>query len=103
MSVSAGDGLPVGVALGVERTHVVDLLEVDVGEDQLVVGGVDDGGPVGAGEHVGGGQGPEGPQHSGLGAQGDLLAFAQGAWWKENEVMVPLADKVLVCKISASV
>ena len=51
-----GGTSPVGVALGVERTHVVDLLEVDVGEHQLVVGGVNDGGAVGAGEDVGGGQ-----------------------------------------------
>jgi len=39
---------------------VVDLLQVDVGEDQLVVGGVDDGGAVGAGEDVGGGHGAAG-------------------------------------------
>lgn len=50
-----------------------------------MVGGVDDGGPVGAGEHVGGGEGPEGPQHGGLCAQRDLLPLAQCAWrWKEG-------------------
>lgn len=43
---------PVRIALRVERTHVVDLLQVDVGEDQLVIGGVDDSWSVGAGKHV---------------------------------------------------
>ncbi len=44
-----------------------------------MVGGVDDSGPVGAGEDVGGGQGSEGPKHSGLRAEGDFLTLAQGA------------------------
>lgn len=43
---------PVRIALRVEWTHVVDLLQVDVGEDQLVIGGVDDSWPVRAGKHV---------------------------------------------------
>ena len=68
---------PVRVALRVERAHVVDLLQVDVGEDQLVVGGVDDGGAVGAGEDVGGGHGTEGAQHRGLRAQRHLLLVAE--------------------------
>jgi hypothetical protein len=42
-----------------------------------VVRGVDDGGPVGACEHVGGGQRLEGPQHGRLGAQGNLLLVMQ--------------------------
>ena len=75
---------PVRVALGVEWAHVVDLLQVDVGEDELVVGGIDDGGSVGAGEHVGGRQGPEGPEQCGPGAEGDLLALAQGTWGGEG-------------------
>lgn len=70
---------PVWVSLRVERAHIIDLFEVDVGEDQLMVGGVDDGGPVGAGKHVGGGERPEGPQHGGLRAQRDLLPLAQRA------------------------
>lgn len=44
-----------------------------------MVGGVDDGGSVGAGKHVGGGERPEGAQHGGLRAQRDLLALAQRA------------------------
>lgn len=77
---------PVGVALRVQWAHVIDLLEVDVGEDQLVVGGINDGGSVGAGEDVGSGQGSEGPQHSGLGAKCDFLTLAQGTWGKETRV-----------------
>lgn len=49
-----------------------------------MVGGVDDGGSVGAGEDVGGGEGPEGAQHGGLRAEGDLLTLAQGAWEGEG-------------------
>ena len=45
-----------------------------------MVGGIDDSGSVGAGEDVGGGQRSKGPQHSGLGAERDLLTLAQGAW-----------------------
>lgn len=79
-------GRPVWVSLRVERAHIVDLFEVDVGEDQLVVGGVDDGGSVGAGKYVGGGERPEGPQHSGLRAQCDLLPLAQCALrWKKGK------------------
>lgn len=48
-----------------------------------MVGGIDDGGSVGAGEDVGSGQGSEGSQHGGLGAERDFLAFTQGAWRKE--------------------
>lgn len=73
-------GSPVGIPVGIEGAHVVDLLEVDVGEDQLVVAAVDDGGAVGAGEHIGGGQGAERPQHRGLRAQGHLLPVTQQAW-----------------------
>lgn len=69
--------VPVGVSLGVERAHVVDLLQVDVREDQFVVAGVDDGGPVGAGEHVGGGERAEGAQNRGLSAQSHLLTLTQ--------------------------
>lgn len=72
-------GRPVRVSLRVERAHVIDLFEVDVGEDQLVVGRVDDGGSVRAGKHVGGGERPEGAQHGGLRAQRDLLALTQRA------------------------
>lgn len=56
---------------------MVDLLQVDVGEDQLVVGGVDDGGAVGAGEDVGGGHGAERAQHRWLRAQRHLLLVAE--------------------------
>lgn len=73
---------PVGVALRVERTHVVDLLEVDVGKDQLVVGGIDDGGSIGAGKDVGGREGSEGPQHGGLSAEGDFLTLTEDTWEK---------------------
>ena len=75
--VALGLDSPVWIALRVERAHVVDLLQVDVGEDQLVVGGVDDGGAVGAGEDVGGGHGAEGAQHCGLRAQRHLLLVAE--------------------------
>ena len=44
--------LPVWVTFGIERGHVADLLEVDVGKDQFVVAGVDDGRPVGTRKHI---------------------------------------------------
>lgn len=53
-----------------------------------MVGGVDDSGSVGAGEDVGSGQGPEGPQHSGLGAEDDLLTLTQGTWGKDRDTTV---------------
>jgi hypothetical protein len=52
-------------------------LEIDVGEDQLLIGGVYDGGPVTAGEHIGGVLGAELPQNCRLGAQGHLQAINQ--------------------------
>ncbi len=76
-SAVVGQSQTVGVSLGVERAHVVDLLQVDVREDQFVVAGVDDGGPVGAGEHVGGGERAEGAQNRGLSAQSHLLTLTQ--------------------------
>lgn len=42
-----------------------------------MVAGVNDRGPVGAGEDVGGGEGTEGAQDGGLRAQGHLLALAE--------------------------
>lgn len=74
-----GAGSPVRIPIGVEGTHVVHLLQVDVGEDQLVVAAVDDGGAVRAGEHIGGGQGAESPQDCGLSAKGHLLTVTQQA------------------------
>ena len=70
---------PVGVALRVERAHVADLLQVDVGEDELVVAAVDDGGPVGAGEDVGRGEGAEGAENGRLRPEGHLLPLRQRA------------------------
>ena len=64
-----GQSQTVFVCLGVERTHVFDLLEVDVAEHQLLVAAVDDGGPVTAGEHVTHGSSPELPQNCGLSAE----------------------------------
>lgn len=85
-------GSPVWVSLRVEWAHVIDLFEVDVGEDQFVVGGVDDGGPVGAGKHVGGGEWSEGPQHGGLCAQRDFLTLTQRACGetKQGPAMTPV-------------
>ena len=51
---------------------MIDLAQVDVGEDQFVVGGVDDGRPVRAGEHTARGVGTERAQHGRLGAQSYL-------------------------------
>lgn len=82
-----GAGSPVGIPIRVEGTHVVHLLQVDVGENQLVVTAVDDSGAVRAGEHVGGGQGAESPQDSGLGPQGHLLAVTQQACRKGAPVL----------------
>lgn len=67
--------VPIRVALGVERAHVVDLLEVDVREDQFVVAGVDDGRSVRASEHIGCGERAEGAQNGWLSAESDLLTF----------------------------
>lgn len=51
-----------------------------------MVGGINDGGPVGAGKDVGCGQGSKGPQHGGLGAKRDLLALAQGTWGDGSKI-----------------
>lgn len=72
-----GAGSPVGIPIRVEGTHVVHLLQVDIGEDQLVVTAVDDGGAVRAGKHIGGGQRAESPQDGGLGPKGHLLPVTQ--------------------------
>ena len=53
------------------------MLLVEVGVDQLGVGGVDDGGPVGGRKHVLGPVGLQGPQRYGLGAQAQPLALRQ--------------------------
>lgn len=76
--------VPVRVALGVERAHVVHLLEVDVREDQFVVAGVDDGRSVRAGEHIGCGERAEGAQNRRLSAESDLLTFTQNTWTNTN-------------------
>ena len=68
---------PVRVAVAVERTHVVDLLEVDVGEDELVIGRVDDGGPVAARKHVTRRRRLERAQRRRLRAERHLLAVRQ--------------------------
>ncbi len=44
---------PVWVSVRIERTHVVDLLEVDIREDEFVITGVHHCGSVGAGKHIG--------------------------------------------------
>ena len=44
--------LPVWIAFGVEWTHVADLLEVDIGEDELVITGVDDSRSIRARKHI---------------------------------------------------
>lgn len=74
-----GAGSPVRIAIRVEGAHVVHLFQVDVGEDQLVVTAVDDGGAVGAGKHVGGGERAESPQDGGLGPKRHLLSVTQQA------------------------
>jgi len=43
---------PVGIAFRVERGHVSDLLEVDIGENEFVIARVDDGWPVGTRKHI---------------------------------------------------
>ena len=48
-------------------------LKIDVGEDELLIGRVDDGGSVAAGKHIGGGHSLELAQNGGLGTQGYLL------------------------------
>ena len=53
------------------------MLLIEVGVDQLGVGGVDDGGPVGGCEDVLGPVGLQGPQRYGLGAQAQALALRQ--------------------------
>lgn len=78
-------GSPVRIAIRVEGTHVVDFLEVDIGEDQFVVAAVDDSGAVRASKDVGGRKRTESPQYRGLGAQSHLLTVAQQAY-RENGI-----------------
>ena len=61
-------------------------LEVNVGEDQLLVWGVDDGGSVGAHEHVRRRLGSKLPEHCGLGAQCNLSFVYEGALRGEEEI-----------------
>ncbi len=51
---------------------VATYLEINVGKDQLLIGGVDDRGPVAAGEHVCSGLSFELAQNGGLGPQSHL-------------------------------
>lgn len=77
---------------GVRRAH---LVLVDVGVEELLVGGVDDGGAVGGGKDVGLAVGAEAAQHDGLGAQADLLALAQraGGFSHVEVVQLPVAHR----------
>lgn len=77
-------GSPVRIPIRVEGTHVVDLLEVDIGKDQLVVAAVDDSGAVRASKDVGGRKRTESPQYRGLCAQSHLLTVAQQAYRKNG-------------------
>ncbi len=56
------------------KTQKTHLFQVDVGEDELVVGRVDDGGAVGAGENVRVGARLELSQDRRLGSERDPLA-----------------------------
>ena len=67
-----GQGETILVSLGVERTHVLHLLEVHVAEHQLLVAAVDDSRPVAAREYVANGPCSELPQNCGLGAKNNL-------------------------------
>ena len=60
-------------------THIVDLLQIDVREDQFVVTRVDDSRAVGAREYVGRRQRPERLEYGRLRAQGHLLALPETA------------------------
>lgn len=45
--------MPVRKSFSVDWTHVRNFFKVDLGENQLMVGGIYDCGPVRASEHVG--------------------------------------------------
>lgn len=84
MALAKERGSPVRITIRIEGTHVVDFLEVDIGEDQFVVAAVDDSGAVRASKDVGGRKRTESPQYRGLGAQGHLLTVAQQAYRKNG-------------------
>lgn len=72
-----GKSEAVFVGFCVERTHVFDLLKVDITEHQLLVAAVDDRWSVAAREHVAHGASPELSEDGGLGAQDHLLLVRQ--------------------------
>jgi len=76
--------LPVGITFRVEWTHVADLLQVNVGEDEFVITGVDDGRSVRAREHVGCRHRTKHLQNCRLSAENHLLLVTQHAWRATN-------------------
>ena len=81
-----GKSEAVFVGFCVERTHVFDLLKVDITEHQLLVAAVDDGGSVTAGEHVAHGAGAELAEDDGLRREDHLLLVRQVSRLVDNKV-----------------
>jgi len=92
---------PVWISFRVERGHVADLLEVDIGEDQFVVAGIDDRRPVGTRKHVRRRHGAKHLQNSRLSAKNYLLLITQQACSiisVNGEKMMPAASFQLTVK-----
>jgi len=76
--------LPVWITFRVERTHVADLLQIDVGKDKLVITGVDDGRSVRARKHVWRRHRAKHLKNCWLSAKNYLLLVAQHTWHPAN-------------------
>ena len=73
-------GIPVRVTLRIERTHIIDLLQINVGENEFMIAGIDDRRTIGTREDVGRGQRPESMEDSRLGAERHLLPSTKHSW-----------------------
>lgn len=73
----ACESLLTGSQCNDHRRRTANLILIDVGVEELLVGGVDDSGAVRGREDMGLAIGVETAQHDGLGAQADLLALRQ--------------------------
>lgn len=71
--------LPIRVGFSIQRTHMIHLPHINVGEHQLMIGGIDNSGPIRTREHITCAQRTERTQHCRLCTQCHLLPITQHA------------------------